>query len=224
MKQKSILESLKESEPMRKRIILLRESAGLTQGEAATILGLKQSGYGKKETGQSDFSVEEIKKLSAYYEKHNPLDHPIDCHWILTGCQRINATVQSETGLSDKAIQAIRHCGEIPLADGYYDISQGIAKGLLNLLLESQEFRDIMHQLYSCYAAFASVENPESNRTGADIIEMENCAKDVGLVILNNNQAAEFYASVAADRLKQFAKKQIADLVDSQEDAEEEKG
>lgn len=217
MKQKSILESLKESEPLRKRIMLLREAAGLTQGEAATILGLKQSGYGKKETGQSDFSVEEIKKLASYYEKHNPLDHPIDCHWILTGCQRSNATVQAETGLSDKAIQAIRHCGEILLADGYYDISHGIVKGLLNLLLESQEFRDIMHQLYSCYAAFASVENPESKRTGADIIEMENCAKDVGLVILNNTQAAEFYASAAADRLKQFALTQIAHLANSTE-------
>lgn len=178
--------------------------------------------YGKKETGQSDFSVEEIKMLSAYYERHNPLNHPIDCHWILTGCQRSNATVHSETGLSDKAIQAIRHCGEIPVADGYYDISHGIAKSLLNLFLESREFSDIMYKLYSCYAAFSTVENPESKRTGADIIEMENCAQDVGMVVLNNNQAAEFYASAAADRLKQFAMAQIADLVDSQEEDEKE--
>lgn len=131
---------------------------------------------------------------------------------------RTETDIQKATGLSYKAIHKLRHCGELRLSDGYYDASHGIAKMLLNTFLESAEFTEIMTKLQSCYAAFTMGPNLDSELTGADVVKMQNCATDLSLVMLESNEAAEFFAASAADYLRQFAVNHIRELVNTQEE------
>lgn len=118
------------------------------------------------------------------------------------------------TGLSEKAIDSLCHYGEIKLQDGYHDITHGIGKQLLNLLIESDNFFAIMTLLRQCVAAYAVKNNRISLFTGGDYMDAERIVTDAGQVILKSSEAAAFYANTAADYLKQFAKEELRPFAD----------
>lgn len=126
--------------------------------------------------------------------------------------QTPDPTMQSAcryTGLSEKAIDVLCHCGEIKLQDGYYDISHGIGKQVLNLLIESDNFYVIMILLRQCIAAYTVKCNQNSLFTGGDYMYAERIVKEAGEVILKSSAAADFYANKAADYLKSFAREEL---------------
>lgn len=121
-------------------------------------------------------------------------------------------TIQSAcryTGLSEKAIEVLCHHGEQELQDGYHDLTHGIAKKLLNLLIESDNFYVIMVLLRHCLAAYTVKSNQKSLFTGGDYMDAERIVAEAGRVILKSSEAADFYANKAADYLKTFAHEEI---------------
>lgn len=126
--------------------------------------------------------------------------------------QTPDPTIQSAcryTGLSEKAIEVLCHHGEQELQDGYQDLTHGIAKQLLNLLIESHNFYVIMVLLRQCLAAYTVKSNQKSLFTGGDYMDAERIVAEAGRVILKSSEAADFYANKAADYLKTFAHKEI---------------
>lgn len=127
------------------------------------------------------------------------------------------------TNLSEKAVEAILHCGEIKFINDHdrYDLTRGIAKKILNLFLESKEFKEIMFLL--CFGASAYALKPAPGAKGKDAIEAERLALKTGCCILSGTDAAEFYAQsamlvfqkFASQSLKQFTYESLSSFIES---------
>lgn len=190
------------------RIRKARELAGLSQGELGEKISYGYQMIGKWERGETRPNLDSLFSLCDVF----------NCEIGYLLCEynsktREFADIQAVTGLSECAISSISHVGEKNLKDGYYALSGGIQKKLLNAFLESEEFRKVMLQLQLHYALATGTEavpnTPENEFTGVDLEKAEQVAEAVGSVILKKEDAAEFQLSIATDMFKQFARKAV---------------
>lgn len=159
-----------------------------------------------KPESESGVKWQAVAKLARHYGVS--ADYLMGLSEVKTPDQTIQSVCRY-TGLSEKAIDVLCHCGEIKLQDGYHDISHGIGKQLLNLLIESDDFYVIMVLLRQCIAAYTVKCNQKSLFTGGDYMDAERIVTEAGQVILKSSEAADFYANKAADYLKLFAREEL---------------
>ena len=124
------------------------------------------------------------------------------------------------TGLSEAAVEYIRNFGFILLKDGYFEAARGFRHAImqtLNLLLESDEFVDIMLNLQRSRDIYRLTPDPEAR--GIDLINAEDMAVKVGFVILDRLEAAEHYAQKASLALHEFSTKTLRQFAEAEKEA-----
>lgn len=208
------------------RIKKARKLVRLTQRELGDKIDYEYQMVGKWERGESHPSLDTLFSLCNIFGcELGYLLGEYDCY------TREATDIQALTGLSEQAIERLKHIGCVKLSDGYCDISRGLGKNLLNAFLESKEFVRMMQYFQHYYTLDSSNEDVTDTLdgeelTGADLSRAYSLAAAAGLAILEKKDAAEFYLSLAADIFKQFARKMVeergkefwpASLTESQE-------
>lgn len=191
------------------RIKNAREHAQLSQAALGERIGYGYQMIGKWERGETIPSLDSLLSLCDVFECE--LGYLLGEHDCYT---RAATDIQALTGLSEQAIKHIKHNGEKRLKDGYYDLSHGVQKKLLNAFLESPEFASVMLQLRLYYALATTADNTHNaledvEFTGNDLAKAERVAESIGSVIVEKRDAAESFLSIAAEYFKQFARKAV---------------
>lgn len=182
-----------------------------TMDEVATATGVSKSLIQSLEDDSVNRSVgyDKVAKLAAHYRVTTDFllglsDDPFPM-----------PSVVDDLGLSLKAVDAIEQLEMFDTPNGQlqFGIASSHALDILNCLLESPDFHEVMGNLLMCFDSFwinASGRQFEGEDYGLEA-EMRNA----GHIVLKGDYAARFYANEAGNSLRDLVCKEIPTLVDS---------
>lgn len=160
------------------RIEALRKAQNLTQSQVAQGIGMKESAYRKKESGNgSSFNLDEIIDLASFFGT--------DCHFLLTGASVEHLPIQRELGFGDSTIKGIQ---------GLEDKERQV----LVFLLEDKCFKLVLSFIYD--AISTTLENAPQPKQGKAVEAIVPAKK--GFTLVNNEIAADLFWSKALESLK----------------------
>lgn len=191
-----------------------------TMAEVYSATGISASKIADLENDDKDRGVDyrEVGKLAKHYG--------VSVDWLL-GLSDVTLPdadlrgVCEYTGLSEGAVDVIKHLGFILLKEGYCEAMRGYHHAImqtLNLLFESDEFVDIMLNLQHSRGVYHLTADPEVK--GIDLINAEDMAYKVGFVILDRLDAAEHYAQKASLALHEFSTKTLRQFAEAEKEAD----
>ncbi len=199
------------------RIGKLRVLAGESQQSLADNIGVKRETVKFWESGERHIKCGDIAKLAKHFNVS--ADYLLGLSDVASPDTDIRS-VCDFTGLSEEAVEYIRNFGFILLKDGYFEAARGFRHAImqtLNLLLESDEFVDIMLNLQRSRDIYRLTPDPEAR--GIDLINAEDMAVKVGFVILDRLEAAEHYAQKASLALHEFSTKTLRQFAEAEKEA-----
>lgn len=161
------------------RIKQLRLDRGEKQETVAKALGIERTTYTKYEVGTSKFSTDMIVRLANYYE--------VDCDFILRGHTSAHSNIYQETGLSEKAIAALKTMVPNQTA-------------MLSLLIEHGSMRNLLsHQLTAYFINYGTPPITEFKKEWEDFDEIKKAAYAWACTILPADQARDHHIHQACD-------------------------
>ena len=182
-----------------------------TMDEVATAIGVSKSLIQSLEDDSVNRSVgyDKVAKLAAHYRVTTDFllglsDDPFPM-----------PSVVDDLGLSLKAVDAIEQLEMFDTPNGQLQFGNASSHALdiLNCLLESPDFHEVMGNLLMCFDSFwinASGRQFEGEEYG-----LEAEMRDAGHIVLKGDSAARFYANEAGNSLRDLVCKEIPILVDS---------
>ena len=182
-----------------------------TMDEVATATGVSKSLIQSLEDDSVNRSVgyDKVRKLAKHYRVTTDFllglsDDPFPIPSIV-----------DDLGLSLKAVDTIERLEIFDTQNGQilFRNASSHAIDVLNCLLESPDFFEVMGNLLMCFDSFWIKAN--SREIEADDYEHEEEMRGAGYVFLKGDEAGRFYANEAANCLKEIACKEIKNLVDS---------
>lgn len=181
-----------------------------TMDEVATATGVSKSLIQSLEDDSVNRSVgyDKVAKLAAHYRvttdfllglSDNPFPMP---------------SVVDDLGLSLKAVDAIEQLEMFDTPNGQLQFgnASGHAIDILNCLLESRDFHEVMGNLLKCFDSFWI--NASGRPFEGEDYGLEAEMHDAGHILLKGDYAARFYANEAGNSLRDLVCKEIPILVD----------
>lgn len=182
-----------------------------TMDEVSTATGVSKSLIQSLEDDSVNRSVgyDKVAKLAAHYRVTT------DYLLGLSDDPSPVPSVVDDLGLSLKAVDAIERLEmfDTPIGQIQFRNASSRAVDILNCMLESPDFNEVMGNLLMCFDSFWI--KASGRKIEAEDYEHEEGMRDVGYIVLKGDEAGRFYANEAANCLKVLACKEIPSLVDS---------
>ena len=120
-----------------------------------------------------------------------------------------------DLGLSPKAVDTIERLEMLDTPNGQLQFGNASnhALDILNCLLESPDFHEVMGNLLMCFDSFWI--NASGRQFEGEDYGLEAEMRDAGHIVLKGDSAARFYANEAGNSLRDLVCKEIPILVDS---------
>lgn len=182
-----------------------------TMDEVATATGVSKSLIQSLEDDSVNRSVgyDKVAKLAAHYRVTTDFllglsDDPFPI-----------PSVVDDLGLSLKAVDAIEQLEMFDTPNGQLQFGNASSHALdiLNCLLESPDFHEVMGNLLMCFDSFWI--NASGRPFEGEDYGLEAEMRDAGHIVLKGDYAARFYANEAGNSLRDLVCKEIPTLVDS---------
>lgn len=182
-----------------------------TMDEVATATGVSKSLIQSLEDDSVNRSVgyDKVAKLAAHYRVTTDFllglsDDPFPM-----------PSVVDDLGLSLKAVDAIEQLEMFDTPNGQLQFRNASSHALdiLNCLLESPDFYEVMGNLLMCFDSFWI--NASGRQFEGEDYGLEAEMRDAGHIVLKGDSAAIFYANEAGNSLRDLVCKEIPILVDS---------
>lgn len=182
-----------------------------TMDEVATATGVSKSLIQSLEDDSVNRSVgyDKVAKLAGHYRVTTDFllglsDDPFPI-----------PSVVDDLGLSLKAVDAIEQLEMYDTPNGQLQFGNASSHALdiLNCLLESPDFHEIMGNLLMCFDSFWI--NASGRRFESEDYGLEAEMREAGHIVLKGDYAARFYANEAGNSLRDLVCKEIPILVDS---------
>lgn len=182
-----------------------------TMDEVATATGVSKSLIQSLEDDSVNRSVgyDKVAKLAAHYRVTTDFllglsDDPFPM-----------PSVVDDLGLSLKAVDAIEQLEMFDTPNGQLQFGNASSHALdiLNCLLESPDFHEVMGNLLMCFDSFWI--NASGRQFEGEDYGLEAEMRDAGHIVLKGDYAARFYANEAGNSLRDLMCKEIPILVDS---------
>ena len=182
-----------------------------TMDEVATASGVSKSLIQSLEDYSVNRSVgyDKVAKLAAHYRVTTDFllglsDDPFPM-----------PSVVDDLGLSLKAVDAIEQLEMFDTPNGQLQFGNASSHALdiLNCLLESPDFHEVMGNLLMCFDSFWI--NASGRQFEGEDYGLEAEMRDAGHIVLKGDYAARFYANEAGNSLRDLVCKEIPTLVDS---------
>ena len=182
-----------------------------TMDEVATATGVSKSLIQSLEDDSVNRSVgyDKVAKLAAHYRVTTDFllglsDDPFPM-----------PSVVDDLGLSLKAVDAIEQLEMFDTPNGQLQFGNASnhALDILNCLLESPDFHEVMGNLLMCFDSFWI--NASGRQFEGEDYKLEAEVRDAGHIVLKGDSAARFYANEAGNSLRDLVCKEIPILVDS---------
>ena len=182
-----------------------------TMDEVAAATGVSKSLIQSLEDDNTNRSVgyDKVAKLAAHYRVKT------DFLLGLSDDPSPMPSVIDDLGLSLKAIDAIEQLEMYDTPNGQiqFGFASEHAIDVLNCLLESSGFKEVMENLLMCFDSFCV--NAGGYKIKGDYCIFESDVNLTGHVVLKADDAGRFYANEAANALNKLACQEIPILVDS---------
>ena len=182
-----------------------------TMDEVATATGVSKSLIQSLEDDSVNRSVgyDKVAKLAAHYRVTT------DFLLGLSDDPSPMPSVVDDLGLSLKAVEAIERLEMFDTPNGQlqFRIASSHALDILNCLLESPDFHEVMGNLLMCFDSLWI--NASGRQFEGEDYGLEAEMRDAGHIVLKGDYAARFYANEAGNSLRELACKEIPILVDS---------
>ena len=207
------------------RIKSERKLKGWTQVKLSVKLGFKpdNSHVSRWETGKEIPGDDLLRKMANVFE----------CEYCYLQGEypqrtRTEADIKKATGLSDKAVEAIKNANHYkgdprhPALDAYLNNP----KSMLDKLLQDIRFHDVLTQIGHYYAGILRLENHEAiiqEMQSSDPSDYENALATVyesGMVVIRPEGAAEHHLYLACEKLKEI----VRDFSNKEKEARSENG
>ena len=187
----------------------LMERDAITQNELAEHLGKTRQSISYYCDGSSSPDWETIVKIADYFN--------VSSDYLLGRTEdpaRLPSIVD-DLMLSKKAVDAIEslQMWDTPNYQITFRNASGRAIDVLNCLLESADFEDVMGYLLLCLDSF--MVNTQARGLEGDDYEAEAEMRNAGQVVLCGADAGKFYAAEAANALKHLVCKELPILAGS---------
>lgn len=182
-----------------------------TMDEVAAATGVSKSLIQSLEADDVNRSVgyDKVAKLAAHYRVTTDFllglsDDPFPM-----------PSVVDDLGLSLKAVDAIEQLEMFDTPNGQLQFGNASSHALdiLNCLLESPDFHEVMGNLLMCFDSFWI--NASGRQFEGEDYGLEAEMRDAGHIVLKGDYAARFYANEAGNSLRDLVCKEIPTLVDS---------
>ena len=182
-----------------------------TMDEVATATGVSKSLIQSLEDDSVNRSVgyDKVAKLAGHYRVTTDFllglsDDPFPM-----------PSVVDDLGLSLKAVDAIEQLEMYDTPNGQLQFGNASSHALdiLNCLLESPYFHEVMGNLLMCFDSFWI--NASGRQFEGEDYVLEAEMRDAGHIVLKGDSAARFYANEAGNSLRDLVCKEIPILVDS---------
>lgn len=187
----------------------LMEQKAITQNELAEYLGKTRQSVSYYCDGSSSPDWETVAKIADYFN--------VSTDYLLgrTKDPSLLPSVIDDLGLSLKAVDTIERLGmwDTPNYQITFRNASGRAVDVLNCLLESSDFDEVMGYLLLCLDSF--MVTTQTRRLDGDDYEAEEEMRSAGHIVLQGADAGKFYATEAANILKQLACKEFPILASS---------
>lgn len=187
----------------------LMEQKAITQNELAEYLGKTRQSVSYYCDGSSSPDWETVAKIADYFN--------VSTDYLLGRTEDPSRlpSVIDDLGLSLKAVDTIERLGmwDTPNYQITFRNASGRAVDVLNCLLESTDFEDVMGYLLLCLDSF--MVNTQARKLEGDDYEAEDEMRNAGHIVLQGADAGKFYAAEAANALKQLACKEFPILASS---------
>ena len=182
-----------------------------TMDEVATATGVSKSLIQSLEDDSVNRSVgyDKVAKLAAHYRVTT------DFLLGLSADPSPMPSVVNDLGLSLKAVDAIEQLEMFDTPNGQLQFGNASSHALdiLNCLLESPDFHEVMGNLLMCFDSFWI--NASGRQFEGEDYGLEAEMRDAGHIVLKGDSAARFYANEAGNSLRDLVCKEIPILVDS---------
>ena len=182
-----------------------------TMDEVAAATGVSKSLIQSLEADDVNRSVgyDKVAKLAAHYRVTTDFllglsDDPFPM-----------PSVVDDLGLSLKAVDAIEQLEMFDTPNGQLQFGNASSHALdiLNCLLESPDFHEVMGNLLMCFDSFWI--NASGRQFEGEDYGLEAEMRDAGHIVFKGDYAARFYANEAGNSLRDLVCKEIPTLVDS---------
>lgn len=187
----------------------LMDQKGTTQNELAEYLSKTRQSISYYCDGSSSPDWETIVKIADFFN--------VSTDYLLGRTEDPSRlpSIVDDLGLSLKAVDAIEQLEMYDTPNGQLQFGNASSHALdiLNCLLESPDFHEVMGNLLMCFDSFwikASGRQFEGEDYG-----LEAEMRDAGHIVLKGDYAARFYANEAGNSLRDLVCKEIPILVDS---------
>ncbi|MBE6960223.1 MAG: helix-turn-helix transcriptional regulator [Ruminococcaceae bacterium] len=182
-----------------------------TMDEVAAATGVSKSLIQSLEDDSVNRSVgyDKVAKLAAHYRVTT------DFLLGLTDDPFPVPSVVDDLGLSLKAVDTIERLEmfDTPTGQLQFRNASNHALDILNCLLESPNFHEVMENLLMCFDSFWV--NANGRHFVCDDYGLEAEMRDAGHIVLKGDYAARFYANEAGNSLRELVCKEVPILVAS---------
>lgn len=203
----SVLEKYNAPFPVALRTLM--EERCKTQESIAKMTGKTRQTVSQYVNGISEPGYDVLVKIADYFD--------VSLDYLLGRTSDPNRApcAIDELGLSLKAVETIEAIAMYDTPNGQIQFGSASSHALdvLNCLLESPDFHDVIGNLLMCFDSLCI--NACGRRFEGDDYEYEAELRDAGHIVLKGDDAARFYANEAGDSLKNLACKELPILVDS---------
>lgn len=182
-----------------------------TMDEVATATGVSKSLIQSLEDDSINRSVgyDKVAKLAAHYRVTT------DFLLGLSNDPSPMPSVVDDLGLSPKAVDAIDRLQVFDTPNNQIQFRNASSHTLdvLNCLLESPDFYEVLGNMLMCFDSFWI--NANGRQFNGEDYEFETEMRDAGHIVIRGDYAARFYANEAGNTLRELLCKEIPILVDS---------
>lgn len=187
----------------------LMEEKGVTQESIAKMTGKTRQTVSQYVNGISEPGYDVLVKIADYF------DVSIDYLLGRTSDPNRAPCAVDDLMLSLKAVDAIERLQvfDTPNNQIQFGNASSHALDVLNCLLESPDFYDVLGNMLMCFDSFW-IDARARIFDGEDY-EFEADMRDAGHIVLKGENAAKFYANEAGNSLRDLMCKEIPFLVDS---------
>lgn len=187
----------------------LMDQKGVTQNELAEYLNKTRQSISYYCDGSSSPDWEAIAKIADFFN--------VSTDYLLGRTEDPSRlpSVVDDLGLSLKAVEVIEHLWVFDTPNGQITFrnASSHAVDVLNCLLESPDFDEVMGNLLMCLDSYWVDANCHGLDDGD--YEAEGEMRNTGHIVLKGKDAGKFYATEAANALKQLVCKEFPILADS---------
>lgn len=187
----------------------LMEQKSTTQNELAEYLNKTRQSISYYCDGSSSPDWETIVKIADFFN--------VSTDYLLGRTEDPSRlpSIVDDLGLSLKAVNTIEglQIFDIPDNQILFRNASSHALAVLNCLLESPDFHEVLGNLLMCFDSFWI--KACGRQFDGDDYELEEEMRDAGHIVLKGDDAARFYANEAGNSLRELACKEIPLLVDS---------